>query len=433
MGARIKRNVVLLFSLLGLVIILLVAFRISNTKLSLGPFSDIAAILESFVVIITILTILYFKFSSEKMQINLLLPSSKYAIGDGEKKALFNYFKVKVLIIREGSESKLENRLLDVRFDNKGLANFHTIYNTTLGFEFKCFLELNSDLDLNNVERDKLTEIFQRDMKYMGYQEVSRITLDNRIWFLFPDVMQIGVICASEREAIRNNIYYPTLPNLINPHLVLGIKIPVAYNGINFIEEMKFILQIIDAKKEIVYKKAFNIESQNDKLNMATLKLPVDYSIWSKHRDSKFVFKVEMDDKSYCHEILDNFQRASDKINLHEEIDQVSESLSIAIKENRNQNWNPKILDKLGKIKRQFTETNVLCSDIDIIEKEESQSIENLCEKLEALQAISKQTYDVKLLESSGDFRFRLQNDAEKVYENILDYNQDEKYYNINI
>lgn len=181
-----------------------------------------------------------------------------------------------MLYIRDGGEgSKIVNKIQTFKKrgsknSNEEIISIKVVCNPQLGFQFKCFAELSG----SEKEKKEIYPKFKQELEYLGFQSISQLAYDGKVWFLLPNEYLFGQIRASMVENIMNNIWYPTLAKVIYPYHTILAKVPLRYNDYEILDHAEYYLQVENqngTKDELF----FGTVEKNEEKNYAKLKAAV--------------------------------------------------------------------------------------------------------------------------------------------------------------
>lgn len=181
-----------------------------------------------------------------------------------------------MLYIRDGGEgSKIVNKIhsfnkLNSKNNNEEIISIKISCNPQLGFQFKCFAELSG----NEKQKKEMYPKFRKELEYLGFNSISELAYDGKVWFLLPSEYLFGQIRASLVENIMNNIWYPTLAKTIYPYHSIIAKVPLKYEDYDIFDHAEYYLEVYNqngSKDELF----FGTLEKNEEKNYAKIKASV--------------------------------------------------------------------------------------------------------------------------------------------------------------
>lgn len=346
-----------------------------------------------------------------------------------------------MLYIRDGGEgSKIVNKIhsfkkLGSKNTNEELLSIKIACNPQLGFQFKCFAELSG----NEKEKKELYPKFKEELEYLGFQSISQLAYDGKVWFLLPNEYLFGQIRASLVENIMNNIWYPTLAKTIYPYHSIIAKVPLRYEDFEIFDHAEYFLEVEKAggtKDELF----FGTVEKNEEKNFAKIKASVKIQPGFKPFKFRGVVKlINGNDASQVYKALHDSTVNHAQIT-SQKIKEIGEGFSKVLDADNYKAENPEkekalnsAIELVNLVKKNKIKIQNLNSSNDI-EKLEF-SLNNFVDRNDTDKTFNDYAADLKSLVLSLDFKYDIKvldksDDIIKIeFEDVYKFKKDGDYY----
>lgn len=348
-----------------------------------------------------------------------------------------------MLYIRDGGEgSKIVNKIhpfkkLGSKNTNEEIISIKIVCNPQLGFQFKCFAELQG----NEKEKKEMYPRFKQELEYLGFHSISELAYDGKVWFLIPNEYLFGQIRASLVESIMNNIWYPTLAKTIYPYHSIIAKVPLRYEDYEILDHAEYYLEVINqngTKDELFFGTIEKNEEQNYAKLKASVKIQPGFSPFKFKAYVKPVNGSEQVDqihKALHDSTVKHAEITSDKIrNISNGFSKLLDNNKYAIADKDKEKAVDSACELVNLVKKNKNKISGLDAS-DNIEKLEN-SLEGFVQRNDVEKTFDDYVSDLKLLISSLDFKYdiKVSENTENTivpieFEDIYGFKKDGEYY----
>lgn len=348
-----------------------------------------------------------------------------------------------MLYIRDGGEgSKIVNKIysfnkLGSKNTNEEIVSIKIVCNPQLGFQFKCFAELSG----NEKEKKEMYPRFKQELEYLGFQSISQLAYDGKVWFLLPNEYLFGQIRASLVESIMNNIWYPTLAKTIYPYHSIIAKVPLRYEDYEIFDHAEYYLEVINqngSKDELFFGTVEKNEEKNYAKIKASVKIQPGFKPFKFRGIVKLINGNDQTQQVYnaLHDsTVKHAEITSEKIrNLGESFSKVLDSDNYSSKDSEKEKAVDIANNLVNLVKKNKSRISGLNANNEI-EKLEN-SLSSFVKRNDTEKTFTDYADDMKSLISSLDFKYdiKVSNKIEKSnipieFEDIYKFKKDGDYY----